>query len=137
MSVFGWILVIAGIVVAICALVVLFFAVRAAYFIRRRGSFVAYIRPDGGPAWVRGIGRYGRYHLAWFKLVSWTLGPQFMFPRRGVDVVGAPRAVEGTDMVVVRMETPRKNYDLMVEAGVASGLISWAASSPPEDTTTI
>lgn len=137
MSVFGWIMTVIAAILGAMLLVVLFFVARAAYFIRRRGSFVAYIRPDGVPAWVRGIGRYGTYNLAWFKLASWKLGPELMFSRRGVDIVGAPEHIDTSSLVLLHMKTSRKNYDLLVEEGVASGLISWAGSSPPEDRTTI
>lgn len=137
MSVFGWIAIVIAAILGAMLLVVLFFVVRAAYFIRRRGSFVAYIRPNGGSAWVRGIGRYGTYNLAWFKLASWKLGPALMFSRRGVNIVGAPKHIDTSPLVLLRMKTPHKNYDLLVEKGVASGLISWAGSSPPEDLTAI
>ncbi len=137
MSALDWVLVLVLLVVGVGALIVVFFAGRAAYFIRRRGSFIAYIRPAGVPAWVRGIGRYGRYNLAWFKLASWRFGSELMFSRRNVDIVGAPQRIEGEPMVLLHMTTPSRNYDLLVDEGVASGLISWAGSSPPEDQSAI
>lgn len=105
--------------------------VRARRLDRQVGSFRSWSRPDTQAGWTSGIGMYGTETLTWYRLVGFTMHPEYVLPRRGLEV-SAPsqRAVDGS-LVEVRLTNGDLRVELAVTPGTYNGLVSWVESGPP------
>ncbi|WP_454295597.1 DUF2550 family protein [Salana multivorans] len=136
-------------IVALAALVVVagWFWLRLRALGRRVGSFPCAIRTPSG--WTSGIACYGAADLRWYRVVSLSPRPRYVWdrsvfailaPAHPVDSgegpgVGAQRGPGGRGRLVqveCRVEPgPDGVVSLAVSSGTYAGLASWLESAPP------
>lgn len=144
----GWELSAEVVTASVLALVVVLLLLVAAMFLRRRllsrGARVfdcaANLHPASKRGFTVGMARYADERFEWFRAFSVAAGPSLVVPRRGARLVHqAPRDADGDSLVglatVVRLELPgrsgRRTVDLALDAGSATGLMSWLEAAPP------
>lgn len=134
-------------VLVLAALPLVLFALRRRWLARRGSLFECALRlrpRDGraatpGAGWALGVARYSGDRLEWFRVFSLAFRPRLSITRRGTTVLAtrAPEAAEvsalyGNQRVVVLSDADGQQFELAMEGGTITGLLSWLEAAPPE-----
>jgi hypothetical protein len=135
---------VAGLLLALCLLLVICLVVRRVRLIRGGGVDVSLRRrpavsrgPDSGSGWQSGVGRYRGDDLAWFRLTSLWPGPTVVVDRTVLEIVDRriPTEAESVTLptagVVLRCRTPAGALELAMAPGVLTGFLAWLEATPP------
>lgn len=116
---------------ALAALFCLFVLVRLYYLGSRIGAFRTLLRIGEGAPWMRGYARYGRYNMAWSRLISLSIRPRYLFSRARLQLDGPPERDTRLGTVTLMLSYGETHIELVVSEGDYSGLVSWIDSLPP------
>ena len=131
---------VAGLLLALCLLLVICLVVRRVRLIRGGGVDVSLRRRldfSGGAGWHVGVGRYRGDELAWFRLASLWPGPTVVVDRTMLEIVDrrAPTEAEVEAIpaggVVLSCRTPAGSLELAMAPGVLTGFLAWLEATPP------
>ena len=138
-----------AVIVALAALVVVagWFWLRLRALGQRIGSFPCAIRTPSG--WTSGIACYGAAELRWYRVVSLSPRPRYVWDRNVFAILGPAQPIDsdqgpgvggqrrpGARGRLVEVECrvspgPDGVVSLAVSSGTYAGLASWLESAPP------
>lgn len=104
---------------------------RARRLDRHVGSFRCWTRPDSQSGWTSGIAHYGVATLSWFRLIGLGSRPEFILPRRGLEVSAPVRRASDGSIVEVRVSAADARWEFAITPSAYNGLVSWIESGPP------
>jgi hypothetical protein len=128
---------------AILALIVVFAAALAIrrYWLERGGGTVecGLRSPAGRGAWRLGVVSYQQDELCWHGALGVALRPEYVFPRRSVEVTSrrpvepSETAVLDPGWIVVEAKTGTADdpVDLAMSDQALTGLLAWVEAAPP------
>jgi hypothetical protein len=131
---------VAGILLALCLLLLVSVAVRRVRLIRGGGVDVSLRRRvgvKGRAGWHFGVGRYRDDELAWFRIASLWPGPTVVVDRTLLEIVDrrvpTPAEAEAIPVagVVLRCRPPARTVELAMAPGVLTGFLAWLEATPP------
>jgi hypothetical protein len=131
-----------GVLLLICALVVLGFLIRRAAIRRGAASLECSLNLGGGKSWRVGLARYKDDELQWFRLFSFSARPKLTVSRPGIRIVSrrAPRRLEAVAVTagavilecdVVGPDAASRTVEFAMSPSGAMGFLAWVESSPP------
>lgn len=142
--------IVAFVVLVVLALAAGVFWLRLRTLGRRAGSFPCAIQTPSG--WTSGIACYAAGDLRWFRVVSLSPSPRYVWSRRSFAIVGPAVQIDADELpavrsarslsgrwlveIVCRVSPPSRpdqesSVTLAVSAGAYAGLASWLESAPP------
>jgi hypothetical protein len=111
------------------------------YWLERGGGTVecGLRRPPGRGTWRLGVVSYQRHELRWHGALGVALRPEYVFPRRSVEVTSrrpveaAETAVLDPGWVVVEAKTgtAEEPVELAMSDQALTGLLAWLEAAPP------
>ena len=111
------------------------------YWLERGGGTVecGLRRPAGRGAWRLGVVSYQRHELRWHGALGVALRPEYVFPRRSVEVTSR-RLVESAETAVLdpawvvveaKTGTAEDPVELAMSDQALTGLLAWLEAAPP------
>lgn len=140
MSLWQWVIDIAGILLLLALLYGLALVVRRRLLSRNGGTFeLSYrVRTDRpGRGWVLGLGRYSGERLEWFRVFSLSPRPKRSWVRESLtfdgrrEPLGAEQMSLYPDHLVIHCQTADGEVELAMSAGSLTGFQSWLEARPP------
>jgi hypothetical protein len=111
------------------------------YWLERGGGTVecGLRRPPGRGTWRLGVVSYQRHELRWHGALGVALRPEYVFPRRAVEVTSrrlvepAETAVLDPAWIVVEAKTGTADepVELAMSDQALTGLLAWLEAAPP------
>jgi hypothetical protein len=131
-----------GVLLILCAIVVLVFLLRRAAIRRGAASLECSLNQGTGRGWRIGLARYTDDDLQWFRLFSLTARPRLTVSRRGIRIVSrrAPRRLEAVAVTpgavilecdIVGPDGSTRTVEFAMSPSGAMGFLAWVESSPP------
>lgn len=128
-------------IVALAALVGLFVVLGLAWrvhHLRVTGVpiILRYLPAGDGAGWRHGTLRYDDHEVRFYRLSSVRIGPSWVLPRIGTEIVGRRRAEAGEldliepAMTVVHTDSPNGETELAFERDGLTAFQSWLESRP-------